>query len=148
MLSPVAAFGKPCKTGCNIATHDIDRLDDATIMALVDDLSNEDQPGPDSPALEALLFHADSVRIFLDQHGPRALGRHHTLLMRQLAVTHAVIEIKVVDETGRIRAQFAPTRVPLGRKTHHLATKSHELHGLEVSGTVVRVGLEHVWSRL
>lgn len=147
-LLPAAAQAEPCKTGCSIASHDIPSLDDPTIATLVGDLDLESTPGADSAALESLLFHAESVRRYVDARGPEALGRHRALIERELTVTHAVLQLRVVDEAGVTRARFAPTRVPLGHKTHHPASASDKLPGLILSGTVVRVGLEHVWSRL
>jgi hypothetical protein len=147
-LLPTNTLGEPCKTGCRVTTHDIPVLDDATISTLVEDLAEETRPGSDSVALETLLFHADSLRRYVGTHGAAALGRHRELLVHELTITHAIMQVRVVDEAGLLRAQFAPTRVPLGHKTHHFATQTHRLPGLEVSGTVIRVGLEHVWSRL
>jgi hypothetical protein len=102
----------------------------------------------DSPALEDLLFHHVAARRLLGERGAKPLDfARESLLRRELARTHALLEVRVRDREGKLRLTLKPTRVELGVK-QHLFPPVVDLQPVEVSGTVKRVGLDHLWVRL
>ena len=68
-------------------------------------------------------------------------------LRRELARDHAVIAMRVIDEHGVVRARLHETRVKVGKKRHIHFSEYTRMQPFETSGTVVRVGLGHIWSR-
>ena len=70
------------------------------------------------------------------------------MLERELDRRHALLSVRLVDAAGKERLRLGPTRVPLGEKQHRLAEDTTDLQAPEVSGTVRRVGLHHLWTRL
>ena len=53
-----------------------------------------------------------------------------------------------MDERGVERLRLGNRRVPLGVKKHLLPADPGDLPPPEISGTVRRVGLHHLWTRL
>jgi len=52
-----------------------------------------------------------------------------------------------LDEAGEVRSWLPATRVPLDRR-HEFDMEVHDVQRLITSGTVKRVGLDHLWTRL
>ena len=100
-----------------------------------------------SPAIDALLFHRDATQRYLRAHPDLLATPHGQHLGGELRRTEAIVEMRVVDEKGRVRARLPPRRVPLGQKRHIAFADYQELQPFEASGTVVRVGLGHIWTR-
>ena len=57
------------------------------------------------------------------------------------------MEVRVVDEHREIRCWLLPTSVPFDRR-HVFELETANVQPLVVSGTVKRVGLNHLWTRL
>jgi hypothetical protein len=137
-----------CASGCDVKPKSVQRrLSDEEIderLALVD----ATPVGSESDALDELLFYGAQVRARLGaEDAPTLSAAWHAFLTRELRRTYAVIEMRVVDENGEVRAWMAERRVPLGVKQHlHLDDK--RLPGLEASGTVLRTSLYHLWTRI
>jgi hypothetical protein len=70
---------------------------------------------------------------------------HQAFLTRQLARNQATVEMRLIDDTGKIHAILAPQQIALSEK-QHLVFQS-ELGHLLTAGQVRRVGLNHLWSR-
>ena len=102
----------------------------------------------ESPALEELLFHGPRTRALLDAHGSWPLGRAHLeLLESELERTHAWLEVRLLDADGVERMRLDPAPFELGVRRHVHADQLARLQPVEVSGTVRRVGLHHLWTR-
>lgn len=102
-----------------------------------------------SKALETLLFHHARAQTLLADHGAPGLDeKRRALLARELKRTHAWLEARLIDEHGVVRVHLKPTRVPLGIKQHLWPKDVVAIQPTEVSGTVKRVGLYHLWTRL
>jgi len=57
------------------------------------------------------------------------------------------ISLRILDEAGRVRSRINGVRVPLDRR-HVFEMENEGLQPLVTSGTVKRVGLDHLWTRL
>jgi hypothetical protein len=102
--------------------------------------------GHQSDALDLLLFHAYDARTYLEEAGWAKLSAAHRVwLTRELNRDHAIFEMRLVDENGVTRA-WKSLEVPLSQK-QHIELEHEKLPGLVASGTVVRVGTEHLWTR-
>ncbi len=137
-----------CGAGCAAVPEDTDRLAPAEIEELLEKYSRE-RIDAASPTLETLLFHAEEVREYLAYSDDTALDAERgAFLDHELARTHATIELRVVDAEGVERMRLTPHDVPLGEKQHLHADETECFQPPEVSFTVRRVGLAHLWTRL
>jgi len=126
-------------------------------IAVSKDIIGEDKKDvdPDSneianqgTALDQLIYFGGQTRRFLESENLDRLPQSHVdLLRRQIRCTHAVIQIRVVDEHGVIRTWLPETRVPFDRR-HVFDMEEKNLPPLVTSGTVKRVGLDYLWVRL
>ena len=106
----------------------------------------QEAPEAESEALETLLFYGAATSEFLDDMGPGPLSpAHQAFLQRELARA-ALVQIRMVDDAGRVRVAYGPQRVPFGIK-QHLQPVDHDLQPLEFNGTVMRTGVNYLWSR-
>jgi hypothetical protein len=104
--------------------------------------------GATSPELETLLFHGTTVARYLETYGTDPLGEAQAkFLLSELERTHAMLEVRVVDEDGVVRAYLPETRVPIGSQFHMEMPETTDLPVPEVSGSLARVGVNYVWSR-
>ena len=99
-------------------------------------------------ALESLLYFGRQTQALLKEEGDWPLDPLRSDFLReQLRTTHAKIEIRLIDEHGEIRTWLPPTRVPFDRR-HEFHMEVKNVQPLITSGTVKRVGLYHLWTRL
>ena len=148
---PTAAFHphgeQVCASGCAVSRHPTQSLTTAHFHQLLARCAGEpmDETGE---ALETLLYYGRQARRLLQSTGAGPLdGRRASLLRRELSRTHVRVSVRVMDARGMERAWLAPSRVPLDRR-HVFALKTRDIQPLVVSGTVKRVGLHHLWTRL
>lgn len=136
-----------CASGCAASRHPTKKLTGETFAQLLDDFAQ--QPlSEQSPALENLCYFGRQARKRIEREGFGPLDRHRAeFLWKELGRTHARISIRVIDEHGEIRTWTPPTLVPLDRR-HVFEMETKNLQPLETSGTVKRVGLYHLWTRL
>ena len=102
-------------------------------------------------ALEHLLFYGNATRARLasDSGAPLLLSAGRELeLRRELSRTHVFLDVRMIDERGIERLRLGAARIPIGEKQHLHAAETDRLTPPEVSGTVQRVGREHLWARL
>lgn len=136
-----------CASGCAASRHPTPELTKKHFHQLMQQFALEPMD-QSSFALESLLFFGRQTSLFLQSEGTAPLDAPRTDLLReQLKVTHAMIEIRLVDEYGEVRTWLPPTRVPLDRR-HVFDMEVKRLQPLITSGTVKRVGLYHLWTRL
>ena len=72
----------------------------------------------------------------------------HMLLEEELSRRTARLEVRFVNDADVERLRLEPTLVPLGVKQHLHPQHTLDLQPPEISGTVRRVGLRHLWTRL
>lgn len=136
-----------CSSGCTPHNHPTQDLTAAKYRALLERFSGEPLDET-SLALESLLYFGRQTRLLAAREGTSPLNADRVdFLRRELSRTHARIAIRLVDEAGAIRAWAPPTRVPLDRR-HVFEMEVDGVQPLVTSGTVKRVGLNHLWNRL
>lgn len=136
-----------CASGCATSRHPTKQLTRRHFRHLLADFSVEpvDEAGE---AFETLLYYGRQVTAMLDRDGPGPLDPLRAALLKQeLARGRAEVSIRLVDESGVVRASLPPTSVPLDRR-HEFKLVPHNLQPLIASGTVKRVGRDHLWTRL
>jgi hypothetical protein len=136
-----------CASGCAASRHPTKQLTEDRFRRLLreyaDQASNES-----GPALDELLFYGPQSANFIDRFGVEPLDQERaTCLRSQLQFTHAKIAIRVIDSNGRRRTWLDPTSVPLDRR-HVFEMETDQLQPLVTSGTIKRVGLDRLWTRL
>lgn len=136
-----------CASGCAASRHPTNELTKSKYLWLLKQFAEEPM-SEDSPALESLLFYGRQTLVWMNRLGTEPLDKKRTaFLKRQLTRTHALISFRIVDEHGETRVFMPPTRVPLDRR-HEFRMETKDLPPLITSGTVKRVGLHHLWTRL
>jgi len=137
-----------CEAGCSISSHPVEPLLRAEYLDLVKTYANGDE-GKRLSALETLLFHAPHTRQFMDVIGTPQLGDMEASILRdELSKTHVRLWLRVVDQDGIVRARIDGARFPISQKTHLHMTDTRDLPTPEVSGTIYRTGLHHLWTRI
>ena len=138
---------KQCASGCDVAPATVlEGIDDEDLRAAF--LTFAALPaGGESTALDTLLFHAVATTELMSQELLPLSPAHRARLLRELSRDHALISFRLVDEHGVTRAWLDERAVPLGIK-QHLDFSHLRLPGLVASGTIVRVGTEHLWTRV
>lgn len=136
-----------CASGCAASRHPTPNLTQGEFERLIVEFAR----GPmdeTNEALEALCFYGRQTDAWLDRLGEKPLSEERAgFLRRELKRTHALISFRIVDEHGVVRTHMPPTRVPFDRR-HVFEMETEKLPPLETSGTVKRVGLHHLWTRL
>jgi hypothetical protein len=137
-----------CATGCSVGNHPVAPLSPEELAGLFDVFSSAHGKTRES-ALDTLLFHGGQVRESIDELGAELLSPDQAaFLRRELDKTHARVWMRIVDEHGIMRASVDGHRFPIGTKEHVHLDKTHDLPAPEISGTVHRTGLHHLWTRI
>lgn len=136
-----------CASGCAASRHPTAELTEARFLKLLEQYATEPMT-EQSPALEKLLYFGRQTSRWIGRRGTSPLDSGRAAFLRkQLSRTHALISFRIVDEHGMVRTYMPPTRVPLDRR-HVFKMEVKNLPPLITSGTVKRVGLHHLWTRL
>jgi len=145
--SRTGALEEPCEAGCSVGSHPVTPLTANEYREQLRRIARGPE-GDRTQALETLLFHGTQVRELARDLGLGPLeGEQAALLRRELARTHARLWLRVVDEQGEVRAEVDGVRFPIGRK-EHIHPVARNLQPPEISGTIQRTGLRHLWTRL
>jgi hypothetical protein len=138
---------KVCASGCAASHHPTPNLSVDEFRRLMLEFAS----GPmdeTNPALESLLYYGRQTQALLKRHGTLPLSAERVaLLQRELRHSHVLISFRVVDEHGVVRVRMQQTRIPFDRR-HVFEMDVKDLPPLVTSGTVKRVGLHHLWTRL
>ena len=136
-----------CASGCAASRHPTPELTKEEFERLIVDFALEPM-NSSSPALEALLYYGRQTDRMLQKYGTHPLDENRvSFLKSELKKTHAYISFRLLDEHGVVRTEMKRTRVPLDRR-HEFEMEVHRLPDLQTSGTVKRVGLHHLWTRI
>ena len=147
-----AAAAASCATGCAIGSHAPPPLTESEFRDLLRRFASEKisaSNGGESSALDTLLFHGERSRELLARLGADGLDQQRLrFLRRELSRTQARLSVRIVDGEGVQRVRLGPVTMPLGIKQHLHADVCRRMQPPEISGTVYRVGLDHLWARL
>lgn len=136
-----------CASGCALSRHPTGELTPGRFNELLEQYSKQ-PPDAASQSLEELLYFGPQTQALLDRQRCDVLGiQHAERLAHELTRTHAKISIRVIEQDGTKRCWLPPTRVPFDRR-HVFEMKTESLQPLVTSGTIKRVGLNHIWARL
>ncbi|MCG8587548.1 MAG: hypothetical protein MI757_22810, partial [Pirellulales bacterium] len=136
-----------CASGCAASNHPTKELTADHFQELMAAYAVEPM-SEDSPSLESLLYFGRQTREMIEADGFGPLDSQRArFLWNELARTHAHISMRVVDEHGEVRSWLEPTEVPFDRR-HVFDMHVKRVQPLYTSGTVKRVGLYHLWTRL
>ena len=137
-----------CSTGCSASPTATGELGADEYLALLRAWGAEPL-GADSQALDALLFHGRDVVELEVEHGTPGLGdEHRAHLLGEVSREGVWLAVRAVNDDGVERLRLAPTLVPLGEKQHLFPEHALDVTPPEISGTVHRVGVGHLWTRL
>ena len=103
--------------------------------------------GTDSLELDTLLFHDHETTHRLDRNAAGVSKEWEAFLRKELTRKNVRVAIRVIDSTGAERASIEDYWIT-GVRGHHMV---HDVKGVppfEASGTLVRVGREHLWVRM
>jgi hypothetical protein len=135
-----------CNTGCSLAKHSIPAFTpydfEKTLAAYAALPATEA-----SEELEKLLFYGSRTKQLIEEVGVADLPAEHLgYLKKELARDHAIVSLRLVDENDVVHVSYGPTSVPFGEK-QHLAPIGEGLQAMEFNGTVMRTGVNYLWSR-
>lgn len=137
-----------CATGCAAVQDGGPVLSEEEYRVLVDDFT-QGVFDVRNAALDALLFHGSRTRDLVDRLGTGALDDvSRDMLDAELARTHAFLSVRLVAEDGTERVRLDRARIPLGEKQHLFPETAVGIPAPEISGTLQRVGVSHLWARL
>lgn len=145
-----SADRKDCVGSCAFVHDAPPELDAARYQALVKAFASEPMAAG-SEALEEILFHHVAARALVARLGTDPLDPERAaFLRRELGQERAWIDMRVVDADGVERIRLRPNHVLMDHKQHLFPAAADlvRMQELEVSGTVRRVGLDHLWTRL
>ncbi len=136
-----------CTTSCSLAKHPIAPFDELDFELALAKYAKA-KPESEDAGLETLLFYGPDTKRYLEALGYGELdAAHRAVLDRELAREEATVTLRLVDEHDeRVRAIYGPHAVPIGKK-QHLATVGDGLLAMEFNGTVMRTGVNYLWSR-
>jgi len=147
-VAPVSSADDPtCVGSCSAVSDGPSKSDPAKIRGWLADYATQPMSS-ESPALEALLFHREATKLQLLSLEALSLDdARAAFLERELQRATAFLEVRVRDAAGQVRIHLPERRVALDEK-QHLETENDLAQHVEYSGTVKRVGLDHLWVRL
>ncbi len=136
-----------CASGCAVSRHPTSTLTKSRFERLLTSFA-EGSMDDTNQSLEELVYFGPQTRKLIESAGVGELDSERArFLWDALSFTHARISIRVVDEQGEVRTWIDPTRVPFDRR-HVFQMQTNNIQPLVTSGTVKRVGLNHLWTRL
>lgn len=136
-----------CASGCAASRHPTEKLTEVEYRRLIQAFANE-PISEDSQAYEALLYYGRQSRDMMNRLGHEPLDPLRVAALRkELQRSHVYVQLRVLDEAGEVRSWLPSTRVPLDRR-HVFEMEVNRVQPLITSGTVKRVGLYHLWTRL
>lgn len=103
--------------------------------------------GTDSLELDTLLFHDHETQHRLDERTTPMSAEWESFLRKELVRKDVEVTIRVVDATGAERATITE-HWEIGQRMHHVVDQVVGVPPFEASGTLVRVGREHLWVRM
>ena len=136
-----------CASGCAASRHPTETLTREHFERLLIEYTYEPLDQTNN-ALEELMYFGSQTRAMLQSFGVGQLdSRRAEFLWEQSKLNKAKVSIRVLDQAGDVRTWIEPTTVPFDRR-HVFEMQTRNVQPLVTSGTVKRVGLNHIWTRL
>lgn len=146
IINPASGRDKPSCASCGDARHPTAPLFLAEYEKLI--ASYAQDPVNDSEALDSLCYYGVQTRDLIREHGVGELDAEHAeFLRREVSRTHAFLSVRVTDENDVVRISMMRKRVAFDQRDHHEVDEVVDVLPPEISGTVKRVGLYHIWAR-
>lgn len=146
IVPPPLPKKKPSCASCGDARHPTPPLALEEYDRLLVQYSRE--PIDASDALDALCFYGVQARAMIETHGTGGLDPERAaFLRRETSRTHAYLSVRVIDEHGVLRVSMMRKKVAFDQRSHHAVDEVVDVEPPEISGTVKRVGLYHIWAR-
>ena len=137
-----------CASGCALSRHPTPRLEPDRFSELIRSYAQQPMT-EESPALEELLFFGAQTEFYLGGLQLSALDAQRlAFLSKELSRKQVVLEFRILDESGIARAFIPPTVVNLDKRYVFDPLNTQDFQPPEASGTVKRVGLNHLWQRI
>ena len=137
-----------CASGCALSRHPTPELSQEKFDQLLKAYSQEEM-SEESQALEELLFYGTQTKSFLSASDKQNLDTERlTFLENELQKERVVAEFRIIDEEDSVRVSLPPTTVNLDRRYVFEPLHTENFQPPEASGTIKRVGLNHVWQRI
>ncbi len=137
-----------CASGCGLSRHPTPFLERSHFEKLVKDFAHQPM-SEESPALEELLyFGPQTQRELLASDATPLDSQRLAFLKKELTRDTVQIEFRIIDEEGIARVQLPPTTVKLDSRYAFEPLNTVDFQPPEASGTVKRVGLNHLWQRI
>ena len=137
-----------CASGCAASRHPTRRLTRERLQELL--ATVEQRPLDDrNPAFEELLYFGPQALEMWQRYERRfPLAKATTArLVEEWRKSHVGVQLRLLDSAGNVCAWLPATQVPLDRR-HVFTMRTDQLPPLIASGTVKRVGVHHLWTRL
>ncbi|MEC7983992.1 MAG: hypothetical protein VX278_02440 [Myxococcota bacterium] len=140
-------MASPSTGGCNSACETNESYISEEDWLVSFDSWGKQPIGEATIELETLLFYAKESKNWLPVYEEELDREHRAYLRRELARDTIDIEMRVIDEYGRVRGHLQSPSFAFKEKQHLPFSDTGTLGYLETSGKVKRVGLSHLWSR-
>ena len=135
-----------CAGGCSAAAPDEEPLGRDRLSSLFGALSNQ-PPGTPGAELDEILFAGVEAAAHLENENLRLDPAWTRFLKAELERQEARIQVRMEGEDGSMAIRVDKI-VHLGKRTHVAPERTRGLTPPEVTLTVRRVGLHHLWIRL
>ena len=137
-----------CASGCSLSRHPTPELTQEKFNDLLETYSQEAM-SEESQALEELLFYGVQTKSFLGSSEDLPIDAARlAFLERELKKERVVAEFRIIDEEDSVRVSLPPTTVNLDRRYVFEPLHTENFQPPEASGTIKRVGLNHVRQRI
>ena len=144
--NPAGPLEAPVCVGCGDARHPTRRLNENEFRDLMRSYAAEPYGG--GSALDALCYYGPQALFMLDAVGGCEVEPARAdLLRRELKRDHVYFSVRVIDENGVERLTLKDSYTPFDANVHHHLSATKYVPPCEISGTIKRVGLHHIWAR-
>lgn len=135
----------PACIGCGDARHPTPRLTQIEYKRLMAAYGSED--GEDA-ALDSLCYYGPQAAYMLETAGDCGVDtKKIERLKAELARDHVYFSVRVVDENNVERLTLSRSYTPFDANVHHHLSQIVNTPPCEISGTIKRIGLYHIWAR-
>lgn len=143
---PAGPLEAPICVGCGDARHLTRRLNENEFRELMRSYAAEPTEG--GSALDSLCYYGPQALFMLDAVGECGLEKMKAARLRaELRRDHVYFSVRVIDENGVERLTLKNSYTPFDANVHHHLNATKDVPPCEISGTLKRVGLHHIWAR-